>query len=43
VSLNEKEYKKEQEEINTTSKKLEELQKNAVTLEMAMLLQILKK
>ena len=34
VSLNEKEYKKEQEEINATSKKLEELQKNAVTLEM---------
>lgn len=34
VSLNEVKYKKEQEEINATSKKLEELQKNAVLLEM---------
>ena len=34
ISLNEKEYKREQEEINATSKKLEELQKNAVTLDM---------
>ena len=35
VSLNEAEYRKEQETINATSKKLEELQKKAVTLEMA--------
>lgn len=34
VSLNEKEYRKEQDEINATSKKLEELQKNAKTLEL---------
>lgn len=34
VSLNEEKYKKEQEEINATSKKLEELQKNASPLEM---------
>lgn len=34
VSLNEKEYKKEQDEINATSKKLEELQKNAATLKL---------
>jgi len=35
VSLNEVKYKKEQEEINERSKKLDELLKNAVTLEMA--------
>jgi carboxyl-terminal processing protease len=35
VSLNEEKYRKEQEEINATSKKLEELQKSAVLLEMA--------
>jgi carboxyl-terminal processing protease len=34
VSLNEVQYKKEQEEINATSKKLEELQKNSVHLEL---------
>ncbi len=34
VSLNEVQYRKEQEEINATSKKLEELQKNAVLLDM---------
>jgi len=33
VSLNEAEYRKEQEETNEVSKKLEELQKNAVALE----------
>lgn len=32
VSLNEAQYRKEQEETNAISKKLEELQKNAVTL-----------
>jgi len=35
VSLNEVQFKKEQEEINATSKKLEELQKNSVQLDMA--------
>ncbi len=34
VSLNELQYKKEQEEINATSKKLEELQKSSVKLDM---------
>jgi carboxyl-terminal processing protease len=34
VSLNVDKYKKEQEEINATSKKLEELQKNATALDM---------
>ena len=34
VSLNEAEYRKEQEEINATSKKIEDLQKKAVVLEM---------
>lgn len=33
VSLNEKQYRKEQEEINAISKKLEDLKKNAVQLE----------
>jgi carboxyl-terminal processing protease len=35
VSLNEAQYKKEQEEINATSKKLDSLQKNSIQLEMA--------
>jgi carboxyl-terminal processing protease len=35
VSLNEAKYKKEQEEVNTYSKKMEELQKKTVLLEMA--------
>jgi carboxyl-terminal processing protease len=35
VSLNEVEYKKEQEDANATSKKIEEIQKKAVVLEMA--------
>lgn len=34
ISLNEVKYKKEQEELNVTSKKLEELQKKATLLEM---------
>jgi carboxyl-terminal processing protease len=34
VSLNEEKFKKEQEEINAISKKLEELQKNATLLDM---------
>lgn len=34
VSLNETEYRKEQEQLNATSKKMEEIQKKAVTLEM---------
>ena len=34
VSLNEAEYRKEQEELNATSKKLDELQKKATVLEM---------
>ena len=34
VSLNESDYRKEQEELNETSKKLEKIQKNAVKLEM---------
>ncbi len=34
VSLNEKQYRKEQEEITTISKKLEEVQKKAATLDM---------
>lgn len=34
VSLNEAKFKKEQEEINATSKELEELQKNSVQLDM---------
>ncbi len=35
VSLNEVEFRKEQEELNATSKKLEEIQKKAIVLEMA--------
>lgn len=35
VSLNEAKYRKEQEEINATSKKIEEIQKKAVLLEVA--------
>ena len=35
VSLNEAEYKKEQEQLNATSKKIEELQKKAILLDMA--------
>jgi carboxyl-terminal processing protease len=34
VSLNEAEYKREQEELNATSKKLEELQKKAIAMDM---------
>ena len=33
VSLNEVKYRKEQEELNATSKKIEELQKKATTLD----------
>ncbi len=35
ISLNEKQYRKDQEEVNATSKKIEELQKKAVLLELA--------
>ncbi len=35
VSLNEKQFRKEQEEINATSKKIDSLQKNATQLEIA--------
>ena len=37
VALNEKEYRKEQEELKALSKKIEEIQKKAVTLTMASL------
>jgi carboxyl-terminal processing protease len=43
VSLNETKYRKEQEELNATSKKIEELQKKATTLDMLNIQSDLKK